>query len=202
MKKSTFMDDYTDWDDINSEDVLEGNTAAFEELFKRNYQALCNYCQGIVAEHDKAEDIVQDVFVYLWNNRSCIDIKVSLKHYLYSSVRHGALKVLKRQLMEQRHSPLLVEFIANLQQTEYTEEEVIEIEKMKKALASLPQQCRNIFLMSCVDEKSYKQIAEELNISVNTVKTHITKAYRIIRCYFKNTSQLLVFIAYCRRIKK
>ena len=104
--------------------------------------------------------------------------------------------------MEQRHSPLLVEFIANLQQTEYTEEEVIEIEKMKKALASLPQQCRNIFLMSCVDEKSYKQIAEELNISVNTVKTHITKAYRIIRCYFKNTSQLLVFIAYCRRIKK
>ena len=135
------MDDYTDWDDINSEDVLEGNTAAFEELFKRNYQALCNYCQGIVAEHDKAEDIVQDVFVYLWNNRSCIDIKVSLKHYLYSSVRHGALKVLKRQLMEQRHSPLLAEFIANLQQTEYTEEEVIEIEKMKKALASLPQQC-------------------------------------------------------------
>ena len=196
------MSDYTDPDDINSKAILEGDTVAFEELFKRNYPSLCNYCQGIVTEHDKAEDIVQDVFVYLWNNRSSIDIKVSLKHYLYSSVRHGALKVLKRQLMEQRHSPLLTEFIENLQHSEYSEEEVVEIEQMKKALASLPQQCRNVFLMSCVDEKTYKQIAEELNISVNTVKTHITKAYRIIRGNFQNTSQILMFIVYCRKTRK
>lgn len=196
------MSDCTNPDDINSKAILEGDTVAFEELFKRNYQSLCNYCQGIVTEHDKAEDIVQDVFVYLWNNRSSIDIKVSLKHYLYSSVRHGALKVLKRQLMEQRHSPLLTEFIENLQHSEYSEEEVVEIEQMKKALASLPQQCRNVFLMSCVDEKPYKQIAEELNISVNTVKTHITKAYRIIRGNFQNTSQILMFIVYCRKTRK
>mgnify|MGYP002561622707 CR=1 FL=1 len=196
------MSDCTDPDDINSKAILEGDTVAFEELFKRNYQSLCNYCQGIVTEHDKAEDIVQDVFVYLWNNRSSIDIKVSLKHYLYSSVRHGALKVLKRQLMEQRHSPLLTEFIENLQHSEYSEEEVVEIEQMKKALASLPQQCRNVFLMSCVDEKTYKQIAEELNISVNTVKTHITKAYRIIRGNFQNVNQILMFIVYCRKTRK
>jgi RNA polymerase sigma-70 factor len=196
------MSDCTNPDDINSKAILEGDTVAFEELFKRNYQSLCNYCQGIVTEHDKAEDIVQDVFVYLWNNRSSIDIKVSLKHYLYSSVRHGALKVLKRQLMEQRHSPLLTEFIENLQHSEYSEEEVVEIEQMKKALASLPQQCRNVFLMSCVDEKPYKQIAEELNISVNTVKTHITKAYRIIRGNFRNINQILMFIVYCRKTRK
>ena len=196
------MDYCTDPDGINSKAILEGDTVAFEELFKRNYQNLCNYCQGIVTEHDKAEDIVQDVFVYLWNNRSSIDIKVSLKHYLYSSVRHRALKVLKRQLMEQRHSPLLTEFIENLQNSEYSDEEVIEIEQMKKALASLPQQCRNVFLMSCVDEKTYKQIAEELNISVNTVKTHITKAYRIIRGNFRNTNQILMFIVYCRKTRE
>lgn len=196
------MSDCTDPDDINSKAILEGDTVAFEKLFKRNYQSLCNYCQGIVTEHDKAEDIVQDVFVYLWNNRSSIDIKVSLKHYLYSSVRHGALKVLKRQLMEQRHSPLLTEFIENLQHSEYSEEEVVEIEQMKKALASLPTQCRNVFLMSCVDEKPYKQIAEELDISVNTVKTHITKAYRIIRGNFQNINQILMFIVYCRKTRK
>lgn len=195
------MGDCTDPDDINSKAILEGDTVAFEELFKRNYHALCNYCQGIVTEHDKAEDIVQDVFVYLWNNRSSIDIKVSLKHYLYSSVRHGALKVLKRQLMEQQHSPLLTEFIENLQHSEYSEEEVVEIEQMKKALASLPKQCRNVFLMSCVDEKPYKQIAEELNISINTVKTHITKAYRIIRGNFQNVNQILMFIVYCRKTR-
>ena len=73
---------------------------------------------------------------------------------------------------------------------------------MKKALASLPQQCRNVFLMSCVDEKTYKQIAEELNISVNTVKTHITKAYRIIRGNFRNTNQILMFIVYCRKTRE
>lgn len=195
------MDDCINRDEVTSRAILEGDTTTFEELFKTNYKDLCNYCQGIVAEHEKAEDIVQDVFVYLWNNRSSIDIKVSLKHYLYSSVRHGALKLLKRQLMEQRHSPLLAEFIENLQQTEYSEEEVVEIEQMKKVLATLPLQCRNVFLMSCVDEKPYKQIAEELHISVNTVKTHIMKAYRILRDNFRTTNQILLFIVYCRQTR-
>lgn len=177
------MCDNRDQDHIDCKLMLEGDVTAFERLFRRYYPSLCSYCQGIVGARDEAEDIVQDVYVYLWENRKKLHI-LSIKTYLYSSVRHGALRQLKRQELENKHSSALAEFIEDLQRTEYSEEEIEKVEQMKKVLQSLPPQCRTVFLMNCLEEKTYKEIAEELNISVNTVKTHITKAYRVFRGNF------------------
>lgn len=172
--------------EINSEgteskSILNGQPEVFEQLFRKYYQVLCNYCQGIIGDNSKAEDIVQDVFACLWKDRQRIEIRVSLKSYLYQSVRNGALKFLRSREIEKRHTPLLSEYIEDLQQTEYSEVEVAEVENVKQILSGLPDQCRKVFLMSCLEEKSYKQIARELDISHNTVKTHIRKAYRLIR---------------------
>ena len=143
----------------------------FEKLFKNYYTPLRNYCQGIVMNKQASEDIVQDAFVYLWNNRKTLDIKTTIQTYLYSTVRHG----------ERTHLPRLAEFIIYLQESEYSEEELIKLEEAKKILQELPEQCRIVFVMNCMDGKKYKDIAEELNISVNTVKTHLSKAYRKFR---------------------
>lgn len=169
---------------MDSTDIIitfENKPQAFEKLFRKYYAPLCDYCQGIIADKEAGEDIVQDVFVYLWNNRNTINITTSVKAYLYSSVRHGALHYLKKQIMQQNHSPHLTEFIAHLQETEYSEEEILKLEEAKKILQELPEQCRNIFIMNCIDGKKYKEIAEKLGISVNTVKSHLSKAYRIFR---------------------
>ena len=194
------MCNHTNPDDPELKAIKEGYTKSFELLFRKYYQGLCNYCMGILGDAEKTEDVVQDAFVYLWENRRRINIKTSLKSYLYQSVRHGALKVIRSQTLEQRHISRLTEFIEYLEQSEFSEEELSGLQKVEQAIEELPSQCKSVFLMSLVDEKSYKQIADELVISLNTVKTHISKAYRLIRekaQNYKNIS-LLIWLYYKR----
>lgn len=161
--------------------IARGDRNAFERLFRRYYRSLCEYARSILGDSEMAEDVVQEVFIYFWNNRHVINIHLSVKSYLYTAVRHGALNVLKKQVIERKHCPQLTEFVEFLQTSEYSDEERVEIIRIRKVLTELPKQCLKVFLMSAVDGKKYQEIAEELDISVNTVKTHIRKAYRLIR---------------------
>lgn len=161
--------------------VARDDRNAFERLFRRYYRLLCDYGRSILGERELAEDVVQEVFIYFWNNREVIHIQMSVKAYLYTAVRHGALNVLKKQLIERKHNPQLTEFVEFLQTSEYSDEEQEEINRIRQVMSELPKQCLKVFLMSAVDGKKYQEIADELDISINTVKTHISKAYRLIR---------------------
>ncbi len=161
--------------------IAGGDRNIFEALFHKYYSLLCDYALTYLEDVNEAEDTVQEVFVYLWNYRKSIIISTSLKSYLYSSVKHRALNVLKHQVVTRRHSPLLTEFLENLANENYSELEQEQLEQVRKALKELPDQCRIVFMKSCLEGKKYKEIAEELHISVNTVKTHILKAYHDIR---------------------
>ena len=192
----------TDLDNTILKAIKEGDANSFEILFHKYYQELCNYSMGILGDDEKAEDVVQDAFVYLWENRQKINITISLKSYLYQSVRNGALKIIRTQALEQRHMPRLTEFIEYLEKSEFSEDELLKLQKIEQAIDELPSQCKNVFLMSFIDKKSYKQIADELAISLNTVKTHVSKAYRIIREKAQNLENLTLFIwFYFRRIQ-
>lgn len=174
--------------------ISRGDKNAFERLFRKYYNSLCEYGRGILGDGEQAEDVVQNTFIYFWNNRHVIDIHLSVKSYLYTSVRHGALNVLKRQLIERKHSSQLTEFVEFLQNSDYSEEEEEEINRIRTVMAELPKQCLKVFLMSTVDGKKYQQIADELGISINTVKTHITKAYRLIREKTAGDMQLVLLV--------
>ena len=174
--------------------ISQGNKQAFESLFRKYYRVLCEYARGILGDRELAEDVVQDAFIYLWNNRTVIDIHLSVKSYLYTSVRHGALNVLKKQLLERKHSPQLTEFVEFLQTSDYSDEEQEEINRIRKVMEELPKQCLKVFLMSAIDGKKYQEIADELDISINTVKTHITKAYRLIREKTTGDMQLVLLL--------
>ena len=153
----------------------------FERLFRAYYDPLCHYSYAILGDFSEAEDVVQDLFTYLWKNKEEVKFEREAKAYLYSSVRYRALNVLKHKVVMRRNNPLLLQFIQNIQQEGYSEEEELKIEKINEVLNTLPPQCKTVFTMSCLDGKKYKEIAQELGISVNTVKFHITKAYREIR---------------------
>lgn len=161
--------------------VARDDRNAFERLFRRYYRLLCDYGRSILGDRELAEDVVQEVFIYFWNNREVIHIQMSVKAYLYTAVRHGALNVLKKQLIERKHNPQLTEFVEFLQTSEYSDEEQEEINRIRQVMTELPKQCLKVFSMSAVDGKKYQEIADELDISINTVKTHISKAYRLIR---------------------
>ena len=105
------------------------------------------------------------------------------------------LNILKHQLVERTHSRLLSEYWDDLLKSGYSEEEQTQLEQIQHILQSLPQQCRIVFMKSCLEGKKYLEIAEELRISVNTVKSHISKAYREIRekiAVLKNSNLLLL----------
>lgn len=196
------MHDDANLDGAELKAILEGHSKSFEILFRKYYQELCGYCMGILGDSEKAEDVVQDAFVYLWENRRKINIKVSLKSYLYQSTRNGALKVLRSQALEQRHAPHLTEFIEYLEQSEFSEDELAGLDRVERAIEELPSQCKTVFLMSLVDGKSYQQIGDELGISLNTVKTHISKAYCLIREKVRIVKKIsLLMWLYCRRLK-
>ena len=176
--------------------IKSGDQRAFEQMFRMFYIPLCDYAVMILGEQAEAEDVVQDLFMHIWKSRAKMEVQESVKSYLFTSVRFRALNVLKHKIVERKHGALLTEFIENLQCSDYSEEEVQRIEQIKEVLQTLPSQCRVVFTMSCLDGKKYKEIAEELGISVNTVKSHIMKAYRDIRARVGGeSSPLLLFIS-------
>ena len=171
--------------------IKNGDQGAFEQVFRMFYMPLCDYAVMILGDQAEAEDVVQDLFTYLWRSRQEVQVQESVKSYLFTSVRFRALNVLKHKMIERKHGASLMAFIEDLQNSGYSEEEMQRVEQIKEVLQTLP-----VFTMSCVDGKKYKEIADELGISVNTVKSHVMKAYRDIRARVGGEqSPVLLFIA-------
>lgn len=176
--------------------IKNGDQGAFEQVFRMFYMPLCDYAVMILGDQAEAEDVVQDLFTYLWRSRQEVRVQESVKSYLFTSVRFRALNVLKHKMIERKHGASLMAFIEDLQNSGYSEEEMQRVEQIKEVLQTLPAQCRTVFTMSCLDGKKYKEIADELGISVNTVKSHVMKAYRDIRARVGGEhSPVLLFIA-------
>ncbi len=190
----------TDIDSGTFAGIVKGDRKAFESLFQKYYGALCDYATSYLNNTNETEDAVQDVFVYIWNNRGTIQVEGCVRSYLFTAVKHRALNILKHYAIERSHSPLLVEFLEDLGRTEYSEEESLQLKQVRQAVRMLPSQCRLAFVKSCLEGKKYKEIAEEMHISVNTVKTHILKAYRSIHKYLDSDvsypSSLLLLAVY------
>lgn len=176
--------------------IKDGDERAFERVFRAFYRPLCDYAVTLLGSEEDAEDVVQDLFTRVWADRQGMEVQESVKSYLFTAVRFRALNVLKRRAVEQKHSAALAEFIEDLQREDYSEEETRRVERIKEVLQTLPAQCRTVFTMSCLEGKKYSEIAAKLGITVNTVKSHVAKAYRDIRAAVdKGVKPVLYFIA-------
>ena len=162
----------------------------FTALYNELYPALCRYCLSLVSEREIAEDIVQDQFVYLWENRDRLIDVGSLKSYIFTAVKNRSINYL------QRNKRLLNSFAIeedvssdklffSLDPSIVTEGK--ELEKIiEKALEELPKKCRAIFGLKRFGELSNKEISKELNISVKTVETQITIAIKKISVFISS----------------
>lgn len=180
------------------EKIKEGNESAFEILFIRYYEPLCKYAYGILKNKNEVEEIVQSVFVKVWEYHKNIQIKISFKSYLYQMVHNAVANEIKRKKVAQKHeeeltrlnlhSPISENYpIANLISQE-------SVEKIEKEIASLPEQCRLVFIKYKFEDKSYNEIAEEMNISNNTIKTQLRRAMQKLHEAFKEYFLLIIFL--------
>ncbi len=158
----------------------QGNVPAFSFIFNKYYQPLYQFAGRFVSDAQKAEDLVQDVFVRLWINRNELQITSSLKSYLYVSVKNNALNYIRREKklqFSEEYTDGFIEFMTT------PEEQVIEkemITAVHQAIDKLPRQCRLIYLMKRYDGLNYQEIAGILNISINTVKTQMKRALKTL----------------------
>ncbi|MGL5682244.1 MAG: RNA polymerase sigma-70 factor [Marinifilaceae bacterium] len=187
-----YVKDSNDYDNFVA--LSRGDKKAFECLFNKYYEPLYEYSCSLVGDGDKAADIVQEVFIYLWDHRASIKIHASIKSYLYTSARHASINQLNKMRLEQRHENNLTEFIEFLQTTSFSEEEQARVNSIYEAMATLPKQCQHVFMLSAIEGKKYQEIADELGLSINTVKTHIVKAYKRIRSNTSSSLKLLIMI--------
>lgn len=151
-----------------------------DKIFKLYYRSLCMYILHYVHDIDAAEDIAQDCFTAFWKNTAKENIVIeNIKAYLYTTARNHSLNYLRKESVYRSIiTPSDLEDILTDDETE--ERSVIEA-RMWTAIDVLPERCREIFLLNKRDGMKYKEIAEKLQISVNTVDNHISKALRLIR---------------------
>lgn len=167
--------------------INQGNEEVFEYVFLSYYNELCSYASCILKSNDTAEEIVQDVFVKLWENRKEFTIKLSLKAYLYRSVHNQCinyfdhLRVKQKYVVESQQlhrdliSPVSSDYpIANLLTREIED-------KINQSLQQLPDQCRQVFLLIRHDDLTYAEAAEKLGLSINTIKTQLQRAITRLR---------------------
>jgi len=171
----------TDYSETTLTRPLFSDEAAFEGAFREYYSTLHRVVYRILRNSDSSEDVVQDMFVKLWNKRGSISINGSMKAYLCQSALNAAydhLRKYKRELKKE-DSSAIPERGGN-QTEEYIAGKEAE-DRIAEALEKLPPACRNVFLLSREEELSYKEIADALGISVKTVENQMGKALKILR---------------------
>ncbi len=168
--------------------VRLGDAEAFSSLFRKYYESLYQFARRLVKDPQSAENVVQDVFVRIWLTRQECNIHSSVKSYLYTAVKNHSLNYLKREKTRIRVSEE-TNYQGHFNQT--PEQELIEkenYEAVHREIEKLPEKCRQIYLMKRYDNLTYAEIAEILQISINTVKTQMKRA---IKTLHKNLSYLV-----------
>ncbi|MDZ4750293.1 MAG: RNA polymerase sigma-70 factor [Flavobacteriales bacterium] len=180
-------------DDTTVRNALDGNMSSFEMVFKAWYPVMCNFAHSLTSNREDAEEIVQSVFVNLWEKRTEVTIDQSAKAYLFRSVRNACLnkwkhdKVRKDFAKDQTEVATGISFDSPSNQLDGMELE----QRIAKALEKIPTQCREVFTLSRFGELKYSEIAEKLGISVKTVENQMGKALRIMR---EELSDYLIWI--------
>ena len=160
-----------------------GDKQAFELLFKTYYPTLCSFSNKYLINPEEAKDVVQDVFLKLWENRNEIDPKESLKAYLFRITANNSIDKLRRRKVKTKYDDVLkLVYIDSYEPSPHNsllEQELSEY--IDHALKKIPPQCRKVFDLSRIEGLKYNEIAEFLKISVKTVEGHMSKALAIIR---------------------
>jgi RNA polymerase sigma-70 factor (ECF subfamily) len=179
---------------ISSTSVLRLNDN-FDAVYVTYYPRMIRFAKEYVLMEEDAENIVQDIFVLLWEKRDVLNINVSLLPYLFTLVKNKCLDFLRHKMVGEEFAK--EEYDARrmaLEQFNYvfsSDEDMEEI--LAAAIRSLPERCREIFIKSRMEGKKYREIANELDISLNTVETQMSVALRKLRISLKDYLPLLLF---------
>ena len=165
-------------------------------VFRKHYREFCLLSYSYVSCLNLAQDIVQDTFVKILTNEEASEIS-NLKGYIWKSVKHSSLKqITNSKKITPIHWDTPVFALPE-------EAESIDVDlgpKLQSAIDRLPGQCKTVFELCALDGQKYRTAADSLGISVNTVKTQMKKAYRILRYDLRNVYEIMLFFGIIHQI--
>lgn len=181
--------------------VKTGDQAAFNEIYHKYRQKISGYAYHFTRCREEAEELTQDTFVRLWENRAKIDPEKNFDAFLYTLIRNNFLGTLRKKAREKAYSS---ENLAHEQSFNAIEDELDAKESKRlaqEAIESLSPQVKKIYLMSRNDHHTHEEISQLMGISKNTVNNHLKKSLGIMRKYFKTYSPetiiSLMFLMLC-----
>ena len=162
-------------------ELQRDNAKAFEELYYRYHARLYNFCYRIIRNAQEAEDLVQNVFIAIWENREKLDENKSFSGFVFRIARNKVLNKIKQNLTRQVYQGYLLdnEQVQNDLRTDIESRELMEL--IRKGIDSLPERTKNIFLLSRNEGLTYQEIASRLEISENVVDHEIRKSLQHIK---------------------
>lgn len=174
----------------------------FSKVYKIYFPKLVRFSQAYVLSEYEAENIVQNTFLYLWENQDILSSLNNLNAFLFTLVKNRCVDHLRKQLREgtthslseiqEKELELKLYSLQKFDENKLSQEEIDHI--ITTAIDSLPLRCKEIFILSRLDGLSHKEIAEKLNISTNTIEGQIVIALRKLRVKLKDFVPLFIFI--------
>jgi RNA polymerase sigma-70 factor, ECF subfamily len=162
--------------------IRNGDEGQFESLFRSSYVSLVRYAKTLIKDHDTAEEIVQDLFYRLWQDKEKLNIESSLNGYLFRSVHNRCLHYIEHNRVVERHAE---EMAYRQPETQESPSDILNYkelqDKVARILERLPERCGTIFTMSRFEGLKYSEIAQKLSVSVKTVEANMGRALKEFR---------------------
>ena len=158
--------------------VRQGDKEAFELLFNKYHACLCILAKRYTGDLSMAREIIQNLFIYLWEHKATLNVNTSLKLYLFQATKFNSIRFLAKD----RKNGIQVDDYPETEHELFVDHvEYAELQSMiLETIDSLPDQCKKVFTMSRFEQLKYADIAKKLEISIKTVESHISKALRVL----------------------
>lgn len=184
-------------------DFARTEKSTFSQIYLVYFPKMVRFAREYVVSTEDAENIVQDIFMYLWEHRDMLDSLTNLNAFLFTLAknrcidfyRHKTLIDSKKESLDNlqdRERKLKMEALMQFDENIFTEKEIESL--LVEAIEHLPEKCRQVFILSRMNGLKHEEIATQLNISVHTVQNHIVSAIRKLKVELKDYLPLFIFI--------
>lgn len=182
-------------DSILIDRIQSGDAVAFEKLYNRYWEPLFAAAMHRLQSRDLSQDVLQELFVDLWEKRDDLQIRNNVRGYLFTALKNRVLNKIKSELVRDKYEQMVIEFYElNELSTDYTFTLKILREEIQNETDKLPDRCKEVFELSRTQQLSHKEISEKLNISTKTVENHIRSALKKMRPKLKRIISVLIIL--------
>jgi RNA polymerase sigma-70 factor (family 1) len=176
--------------------LKHGSEPAFNALYRLHSKMLLGNIRNLVKDQEVAKELLQDLYLKVWENRDAIDTNKSFKSFLFTIGRNMVYDYLRRVSLDKKAK---LKLMAGALEFYSHSEEDLDLKESKEVLQTavntLPPQCRQVYTLSKLEGKSHQEISQQLGISISTVNNHMVKANKVVRSFlFHNRDLAIIFI--------